>query len=227
MSKDSLFFKCSCCNSVVRMEKEGTEDLPVWAYYDGIEWSDFQEDVPDFSEKHWTRSETVPVEGEIRTLHVYKPFDESTGNEFWAMFTPALIHFNGWTEADEEDINKCAVVRCRLNKILKYNEYEGWVKVLVQKVVLCNDLYRCFEPTVSNNGIDEFEFCGISKNDMDEDRINDRWLIRFWTGQGDIGEDKWIYTDEKGIKHLVMQDYYDFDHSFLYIGNAVDKITDI
>ena len=37
---------------------------------------------------------------------------------------------------------------------------------------------------------------------MDEDRINDRWLIRFWTGQGDIGEDKWIYTDEKGIIYM-------------------------
>jgi len=37
------------------------------------------------------------------------------------------------------------------------------------------------------------------------------------------GEDKWIYIDENGTRHLVMQSWYDFDNSIVYLGNIITR----
>ncbi len=220
---DSLFFKCSCCKNYIKMKRKVLENFSDWAYYGGIEWSDFSEDVPDFSEKNWSRSETIPVVNENHTLYVCKPFDESIGNEFWILFQPALCYFNGWDEVYESEIDKCAIVRCKLSKILKRNEYEAWIVVRIQEVVLLNELYNYFKPCVVNKDINIFD--GIPENTYQLLYKNKKWLVTYWNSQGDCGEDKWIYTDDNGVRHLVMQSWFDFDQSILYIGNIIRSIS--
>ena len=47
-----------------------------------------------------------------------------------------------------------------------------------------------------------------------------RWYIKEFSGDGDIGETYWIYTDENGIKHLVMKSWWEFHDDVLYFGNV-------
>lgn len=218
---ESLFFKCSCCKNIIRMKKEIKEHFADWAYYIGVEWSDFCEDIPDFSEENWIRGETTPVVNENRTLHVCKPFDESIGNEFLALFEPALVYFNGWDDVYKDDIEKCAIVRCRLTKILSQNEYEAWIAVSIQEVVFVSELYKYFKPCITDMDITAFK--GIPDKICKTIYENDKWLVTCWDAQGDCGEYKWIYTDENGIRHLVMESWFDFDNSVVYVGNIIEK----
>lgn len=220
---ENLYFKCRCCKSHIRMDKKVIDDFSGWAYYEGIEWSDFDEDVPDLTEEHWERSEILPIENTNRTLFVRKPFDESIGSEFWIYFEPALIHFNGWDDIYEKDIDKCAIVRCKLTNILKRNEYGAWVVVNVREVISVSELHKYFEPCETEKGIDFFD--GIPEKIQHSMFENDKWLVRYWDAQGDCGEIKWIYTDNNGTRHLVMQSYFDFDQSIMYIGNIIRRIA--
>lgn len=42
------------------------------------------------SQEHWSRSDNMPKDGELRTIKVRRPFAEKTGNEFHAEFMKAL-----------------------------------------------------------------------------------------------------------------------------------------
>lgn len=218
---DTLYFKCSCCKQEVRMKKETIDDFADWAYYEGVEWSDFNEDVPDFSEKHWNRSENTPAVNENRTLHVWKPFDESIGNEFLILFEPALCYFNGWDEVNINEIKKCAIVRCKFTKILKRNEFEAWIVVNIKEVIPVHELYKYFKPCTTEKDI--MKFNGIPEDMSNTVLENNEWSLITWDAQGDCGENKWIFKDDKGIPHLVMQSWFDFDNSVVYIGNIIKK----
>ena len=219
---DNLFFKCSCCNNSIRMDKKIKEHFSDWAYYYGVEWSDFEENnIPEFSNEDWNRSEATPIAKQQRTLHVWKPFDESIGNEFLTFFEPALCYYNGWDGVEESEIEKCAIVRCKLTKVLKQSEYEAWVAVNVQEVILVSELYKYFTPCITDTDINAFE--GIPEKICHTIYENDKWLVTCWDAQGDCGEYKWIYIDENGIRHLVMQSWFDFDNSVIYIGNVIQN----
>lgn len=218
---DSLFFKCSCCEENIRMKKEIKEHFTDWAYYYGVEWSDFDENIPVNLDEDWNRSETTPVVDENRTLYVCKPFDESLGSEFKILYEPALCHFNGWDSIYENEIEKCAIIRCKLTKIIKRNEYEAWVVVKVQEVVPLNNLIHYYNAHITDEDITMFD--GIPERMYKTCYKNNNWIVTSWDAQGDCGEDKWIYIDEKGKRHLVMQSWFDFDISVVYIGNIIQK----
>lgn len=222
---DSLFFKCACCKKDIRMKKEIKEHFADWAYYYGVEWSDFEEDTPDFSDEDWNRSETTPIVEMDRTIHVWKPFDECIGNEFWVLFEPALCYFNGWDCVDESEIEKCAIIRCKLTKILKRNEYEAWVIVHVQEVVPISELYKYFSPHIA--AIDLNVFDGIPEKIYQTICDMNKWLVTCWDAQGDCGEYKWIYIDENGTRHLVMQSWFDFDQGIVYLGNIMNMQSNL
>lgn len=216
-------FRCRVCKESVHMKKEVGRHFSGWAY-DCAEWSDFDENVPALSEKHWVRSEKTPVVGETRSAFVTDPFDEETGNEFFLLYEPALLHFNGWDD-NPDDIDKCAIVRCRFEKVLLSDEYSAWISVKVTEVIFMHELYRAFTEVRTHQPIDAFE--GIRGHELYFQ--NDRWLITGWSGQDDAGETRWIYTDDSGEKHLVMTLNYTFHKSVLNIGNIVnsDRISDI
>lgn len=218
---ENLRFKCNACKKYVEMNKKTANSFTDWAYYNCIEWSDFTDDVPDLSEQHWIRSDLTPIVNEMRIVRVHKPFDEKIGNEFFALYEPALLFFNGWDDSPKEEIRKCAVVKCRFEKILVSGEYSAWISVSVKKVMLLHELYSYYENTVTDTPIDEFK--GISESNYNIIFQNDEWLVTSWDAQGDCGETKWIYTDECGVRHLVMQQWFDFHEDIIYFGNVTNN----
>lgn len=217
ISKNSnINFKCGTCEKYVHMRKEVSHGFSDWAYDCG-EWSDFDKEVPELSQEYWTRSDKVPAVGESRSIFVTNPFDEAIGNKFYMLYEPALIHFNGWEE-DSDDIRKCAIVYCEFERVLLSDEYGAWIRVKVEKVYLLHELCEIFQAVKINGPIDALD--GLF------DKVyfqNDRWLIMGWTGQDDVGEINWIYTDDDGERHLVMMLEYSFHVSTLSIGNVVSS----
>ena len=216
---ENLHFKCNVCGEAVKMKKEVKAPFCDWSYDSCIQWSDIQSDMPTLSEKHWERSTETPVEGEERIVFVQKPFDEKIGNEFWVKFEPALLFLNGWDEYQEDEIRKCAMVRCRFEKIIASDEFSAWIKISILQVIPLQDIYKHYNESISEEPIDSF------KGNWSTDVIfqNDKWLILGWSAQGDCGETRWIYKDENGKRHIVLTLKFGFDEEVLYIGNVVDN----
>lgn len=217
---EKLRFKCKVCENYIKMKKEVYGLFSDWAYVNCAEWSDFNENVSKLSEQHWERSESTPIVGEKRTIFVHKPFDEKIGNEFWILYEPALLFLNGWNDCSDANIDKCAVVRCKFERTLISDEYGTWIRVSIQKVIFIYELYKYYDEVKTDVPIDMFE--GIPVSEYNTLFQNYRWLVTDWTAQGDCGETKWIYTDENGVRHLVMQMWYAFDEDVLYIGNITE-----
>ncbi len=218
---ENLRFKCKACNKYVEMNKKTPSPFVGWAYCNCIEWADFTDDVPDLSEQHWIGSEHTPIVNEMRVVRVHKPFDEKIGNEFFALYEPALLFFNGWDDSTKEEIRKCAVVKCRFEKILVSDEYSAWISVSIKKVMLLHELCNYYENAVTDIPIDEFK--GIPESEYNIIFQNDEWLVTSWDAQGDCGETKWIYTDECGVRHLVMQMWFEFHEDIIYLGNITNN----
>ncbi|MCM1288950.1 MAG: hypothetical protein NC240_11635 [Clostridium sp.] len=218
---ENLRFKCSACNKYVETNKEVIGSFVNWGYYNCVEWSNFADDVPDLSEQNWIGSERTPIANELRTVRVRKPFDEKIGNEFFTLYEPAPLFFNGWNNATKEELQNCAVVKCKFEKILASDEYRAWISVSIKKVLPLHTLCNYYENTVTNAPIDKFE--DISESKCDRVFQNDEWLIMAWDAEGDCGESKWIYTDECGVRHLVMQMYFDFHEDIIYLGNVTNS----
>lgn len=216
---ENLRFKCKVCGEVVEMKKEVKAPFCDWSYDYCIEWSDLNSDVPALTEKHWERSSETPIAGEKRIVFVQKPFDEKIGNEFWVKFEPALLFFNGWDESPEDEIWKCAMVRCRFEKIIVSDEFFAWIEVSVIKVIPLHDIYKHYNEFITDEPIDSF------KGNWSTDVIfqNDKWYVLGWSAQGDCGETRWIYKDENGKRHLVLTLKFGFDEEVLYRGNIISS----
>lgn len=213
---DELFFKCRACGKYIRIEREPADDFAQWAYYGSVEWPEFRENVPELSAEH-----RVPEVGRQYTLRVSKPFDESVGNEFLTLYESAAVCAGGWYGITAKDLEECAVVRCRFTEILERSEYEARIVVRVEEVVPLDELSRRYETHITERDLDVFE--GIP-GDMCELLCEcGRWSAICWDAQGDCGEERWFYTDENGIRRLVMQSWFDFDQSIMFLGNIVRK----
>lgn len=208
-------FRCKVCNEYVEMEKSVPDGFAGWSY-SGMEWSDFEEEVPPLSEKHWIRSDNTPKNGEIRVIKVTIPFAEETGNEFYMEFMPESAYFNGYDCS--EQISDSAIVKCRLEKVLLADEYSAWIRVMVLKVFLLPELSGMYQPWLVDCELEDY--AGICKCNEVE-LIDNSWESKFWTGQGDIGESKLIYIDKNGVRHLVLMNYYNFHDDISYFGNIV------
>ncbi len=215
---EHLRFRCTVCGQIVEMKKDVKPPFSDWGYDSCAEWSDFCTDVPALSERHWERSSKTPVEGEKRFVFVQKPFDEQIGSTFWVNFEPALLFFNGWDDCPEEEIRKCAMVRCRFERILLSGESCAWIEVSVLRVITLHELYRHYSQRIVTEPLDDFrEFRSKTKTLF----RNDCWHVVGWSAQGDCGETRWIYTDETGQQHLVLALSFGFDKEVLYIGNVI------
>ncbi len=218
MKTNEIKFRCKCCKQLVEMNRTIPEGFADWAY-NNISWSDFDEKVPMLSENIWVCSDRIPKANEMRTIKVTSPFEEKTGSEFNIMFRPASILCNGWGEYPE-DIDKCAVVRCRFEKILAVNEYEAYIRVKVMRVIPLSEIHRAYKPVFTDDDLESF--AGMAKCDTTECRT-EKWEAEYWTGQGDIGENKLMYIDDNNQRHLIIMEYYDFHEDIAYIGNIIRK----
>lgn len=210
-------FRCKCCKQLVEMNRTIPDGFADWAY-NNISWSDFDEKVPQLSKNIWVYSDRTPKINEMRTIKVTSPFEESVGCEFNIIFQPVSILYNGWGEYPE-DINKCAVVRCRFEKILAINEYEAYIRVKVIRVTPFFEIHRIYEPVFTDNDLESF--AGMAKCDITE-CCTDKWEAIYWTGQGDIGENKLIYIDDNNMRHLIIMEFYSFHEDIAYIGNIIN-----
>ncbi len=226
---ENLRFKCEVCGEIVEMKKIAKSPYCDWAYDTCVEWSDFNTDVPELSKKQWERSSETPVAGEKRIVLVQKPFDEKIGNEFWVKFEPAMLFFNGWEPDLENEILKCAMVRCRFDKIIIADQYSAWIVVHIVKAIPINKLFEHYTEVASEDPLDSFFGQIISASNVTSscqmylEFQNKNWKVISWTAQGDVGEVKWIYIDESGKRHLVMGLDYGFDEEVLYLGNVVEE----
>ncbi len=214
----NLSFKCRVCKSDFSLDKKTQDHFADWAY-GNAQWSDFGEDVPDLSEEHWERSSITPSPGEKRTVFIEVPFDESLGSDFWLLFEPALIYFNGPDDAPD-DIDKCAVARCRFDKVLAADAFSAWIRITVLNVIPLSEIYKYYDEAASDDPINELdEFSDYEIYTFQ----NDRWLIKLGSAQGDYYRVIWIYKDDNNTQDLVMQDqgymHYSGD---INIGNIVN-----
>jgi hypothetical protein len=104
-----------------------------------VEWSDFQNEIPSENEyKWWSRTEKIPEVGERRVILVQHTFRETEEKDFWTFYQPAYTSVNGLDVCIEE-IDTSAFVRCRLLKILAFENNQAWLQVLVNEVILIKD----------------------------------------------------------------------------------------
>lgn len=222
MLKTRLNFKCEVCHKKIKIKKNVKFPFDDWAYYQCIQWSNFDDKVPDLSEDMWQRCIERPKENEIYKVYVTKPFDEIRGSEFFVIFEPAIIVYNGWDSdfCSEEDIEKCSLVKCRYDRIVKANKYSAWIEITVQKVIPLADIYNLYNEKESS-GI----FLPFGSTESQVTLFENRkWLVFGWNDQGDVGEYRWVYIDSQGKKHCVLEYNWEFDKDILYLGNIVEPI---
>lgn len=212
-------FHCKCCKQLVEMNRTIPEGFAEWAY-NNISWTDFDEKVPLLSKNIFMCSDRIPKADEMRTIKVSSPFEESVGSEFNTIFSPTSIFYNGWGEYPE-DIDKCAVVRCRFEKVLAIDEYGAYLRIKVLQVIPFAEIHRTYEPVFTDDDLESF--AGMAKCDTTE-CCTEKWEAKYWTGQSDIGENKLICIDSNNLRHLIIMEYYDFHEDIAYIGNIIRNL---
>lgn len=215
---NKIKFRCTCCKQIVKMNRTVPDGFADWAY-NNISWSDFGENVPRLSKNIWICSDRIPEINQMRTIQVAKPFEEKIGSEFNVMFRPTSILYNGWGEYPE-DIDKCAVVRCRFEKILSINKYKAYIRVKVIRVTPLSEIHRTYEPVFTDDDLEIF--AGVTECDTTECHT-DKWEAKYWTAQSDTGENKLMYIDDNNQRHLILMEYYNFHDDIAYIGNIIRK----
>ena len=211
---EQLFFKCSVCDSIVDTKEKAYHPYSDWAYGCAV-WSDLGDDVPDlvepYWERHWEYSKRTPAVGENRTVWVELPFNEKLGNEFWLLYTGRYI------QRPYDNMSKWAVARCRFERILVSTQYCAWITVYVQRVIPLSKLCEVYHETKLYTRLEKLD--SPIANQSRFYRYG-RWYIKAFSGDGDLGETYWIYTDDNGKQHLVMKSWWDFHDDVLHFGNV-------
>ncbi len=215
-SNDShkLSFKCRACNAFIEEVPKDNKDFNINGYDNIIEWSDFLEDdiLPDISEKIWARSDTLPKESSVRIVKAQPNFSFVVGEAFWTLYSPALSIINGWDDYPE-DIEKSALVRCRLKEVIDYDEYCAWVAVTIKKVILFNDIVNEYpEKIISTNYLESVSIYGTTYLLEYGD-----WLYFDCSAQGDIGSWCLVKKNEDNY-HLVLYNEWGFHEDFFLCG---------
>lgn len=215
-----IYFKCSSCNNYVENKTRVAPKGFHGVAYSCCKWYDIIDDSGSY--KHL--SVDMPKIGEQRIVRVEMPFDEYEKNQFDILFVPALSQLNGWDEYPD-DICKFTIVRCEINKILDIDEYGAFLSVNIKDVTPVSELYRKYPEALTEQSLEEYE--GISVCTDKIEMNGSRFEYCCWTGQGDIGEQKLIFTDDKGIRHLVITELWSFHESFVFFGNIIQKTKQI
>ena len=212
-------FRCRCCGAYVKMNRNIPRGFVGWAY-DNAEWSDLDENVPEPNENIWERSETAPKVGERRSVKVTSPFDENIGDCFFMEYEPWQIFVNGRDDAPDR-IGEGMIVRCRLEKVLKRDEYSAWVRVCVTDAVGMSELAEKYSPAAADRSFEEYS-CFDKCMDGNTVLKNNCWECISKNIQGDIGEEELIFTDKNNLRHTVLLNFYAIHESAAYFGNIIE-----
>lgn len=209
----TMKFTCSACGCTVQLNKNLEDGFPIHAYDNILEWSDFGDVVPALEDKIWVRSDTKPLQNEIRIVKVHFPFNFELGEQFWVLFEPALSFFNGWDEHPNE-INQSSIVNCRFDSIISTNETSAWIRVKVLDVML-NEFCNKFSSVIYNN---KFSWINDKKTDC---FIYENWSFYSWSAQGDLGEWALTYKDTCNVEHIILYCEWGFHYDDVYCGNMI------
>lgn len=185
--------------------------------YDIAEWSDFTDDVPALGEDIWLRSDNVPMIGEERIIHVISPFSFENNEKFELLFMPALSSLNGWEEYPDE-IEKSAIVGCELAEIIEADDTEAWLKVKVVSVVMLSELAEKCSP----KNLDMLPERSMLR-DYQYTTKHENWEYSTFDAQGDIGSWELAFTDDSGVRHLVIYAEWGDHYNYVYYGNYVEN----
>ncbi len=185
--------------------------------YDIAEWSDFTDDVPALGEDIWLRSDNVPTIGEERIIHVTSPFSFENNEKFELLFMPALSSLNGWEEYPDE-IEKSAIVGCELAEIIEADDTEAWLKVKVVSVVMLSELAEKCSP----KNLDMLPERSMLR-DYQYTTKHENWEYSTFDAQGDIGSWELAFTDDSGVRHLVIYAEWGDHYNYVYYGNYVEN----
>ncbi|MBQ8119849.1 MAG: GNAT family N-acetyltransferase [Ruminococcus sp.] len=215
-------FACGCCQSKAEMKTDTPPEFAGWAYScERIEWLASGAPLPRLDERHFERLDKTPKISEKHRLRVCMAFRQALGSEFYMQYLAPGLYMSG--DASDEIYRSCAIVRCRLDKVLTAHAYAAWVEVTVLDVIGYGEMHESFAPQYTDSTLEEF--CGYplkhAENYLEYDENG--WKDFNWTMQGDVGTSFLIHTDEQGVRHHIVQQYFDFHDDIAYFGNIVSR----
>lgn len=214
-----MTFKCSVCGDTEKLIKKSGSSLYDIAYDDIIEWSDFNsiQEVPDINEKGWVRSDRMPRAGTNRIVRACFPFNFETGDTFHVLFMPAWSFFNGWEDYPEE-ISQSAVVHCKFDEIISYNDNYAWIIIHIIKVTPLDKLHETYPQEIT----EKFEPENNKRGTLFEYGC---WSI-YNNPYEDWGDWYLFFTDSNMEKHMILVCQWDCHVSEIKCCNTVFR-TDI
>lgn len=210
-----MIFKCKCCNRVVDEKPRFIEGLSEFAY--NAEWLEAGETVPPLEERFWPRADALPKAGERRIIKVgyYTPFTGEIGEGFNVLFQPAKSALNGWEEAPEE-LELSAVVNCVFEKVVSDNDYQAFIEISVNRVITLPELCGSYPCRKAEN-----LFAGGFGECVKLEFTWRNWEYYSFDAQGDCGDWRLIFTDDSGVRHLILQCDWGWHGGHVLFGNAV------
>lgn len=208
-----MIFKCTVCGSTETLSKSSGSSFYDIAYDDILQWSDFNsiDDVPDVEAK-WERSDITPCEGTDRIVRANFPFNFEIGDTFHVLFMPALSFFNSWEEYPEE-ISQSAVVHCKFDEIISYNDKYAWIIIHIIKVTPLDKLHETYPQAI----MEKFEPENKKRATLFE---YGSWSI-YYDSCEDWGNWYLFFTDSNMEKHMILACRWDHHISEIKCCNTV------
>ena len=215
-------FKCGCCLDDPAMNTQVPGSFAGWAYScERIEWLAQGAELPRLDEQRFERLGTTPKVNEKYRLRVCMAFCQQLGSEFYMQYLSPQIYLSD--NGSDEAYRSCAIAKCRLDRVITATAYSAWVEVTALDVIGFAELPEKIAPQYTDKPLEEF--CGYplehAENYLEYDENG--WKDFDWTMQGDVGTSYLIRTDEKGVRHLICEQYYDFHDDITYFGNIISR----
>ena len=215
-------FRCGCCQSKVEMKTDTPPEFAGWAYScERIEWLAQGAPLPRLDEMHFERLGDTPKISEKHRLRICMAFRQALGSEFYMQYLAPELYLSG--EASGESYRRCAIVKCRLDRVICATQYSAWVDITVLDVIGYGDMHKRFEPKTADCTLEKMCDYPLEHAENYIDYDDEGWKEFSWTMQGDVGAGGVICTDEKGVRHLIISQYYDFHNEITYFGNIVSR----
>ena len=221
--KDGLVrFKCGCCLDDPAMNTQVPNYFSGWAYTcERIEWLAQEASLPRLDEQRFERLGKTPKANEKYRLRVCMAFRQQLGSEFYMQYLSPQIYLSD--NGSDAAYRSCAIVKCRLDRVLTATAFDGWVEVTALDVIGFAELPERFAPSETDKTLEDF--CGYPLEGAENyDGYDENgWKDFDWTLQGDVGTSFLIHTDEQGVRHLITEQYYDFHDEITYFGNIISR----
>ncbi|MBR6101130.1 MAG: GNAT family N-acetyltransferase [Ruminococcus sp.] len=213
-------FRCGCCGSKVDMSKSVPSGFEGWAYTcERVEWLGKGLPLPPLDENNFQRLTRVPRKHERLCMRACMGFCQQLGSEFYMEYLNPELYLS--FEGSDRIYRSCAIVRCRLDRVLTATEYSAWVEVTVLDVIGFAELPERYPPTKAEHTLEELLDYPQKSCDNYIDYDDEGWKDLSWSAQGDVGTGGIIRRDIYGQRHLIIESFFSFHDDITYFGNIV------